>query len=244
MLLSLDVGKMKRWERIVWERADGVTTVSEDDKQEVMAVVPEKSVTVVPNGVDVDEFVFQPKKQLDRQNPVFLFVGNFRWVQNRDALKYLLTSLWPEIRAKYDGATLRIVGRHLPESLRTLLTKHTLLLEKVEDIQSEFHDADIMLAPIYVGGGTKFKILEAMASGIPIVTTPLGVQGLAVEHGNHLFVANTTEEYLQAIETVLDSQKDTVQMVTKARTVVEQFYSWSTIGKILENVWKKTYARK
>jgi glycosyltransferase involved in cell wall biosynthesis len=171
-------------------------------------------------------------------------VGNFLWVQNRDALRYLLTTLWPEIRQRYDGATLKIVGRHLPDNLRTLLTKHTLLLEDVKDIQTEFHAADIMLAPIYVGGGTKFKILEAMASGIPVVTTPLGVQGLEVTSGNQLYVAQNTEDFVIAIQKLLDAPNDTKKMVTSARNVIEQQYSWKHIGKLLNSVWEKAYENR
>lgn len=236
--LSTDVTKMKAWEKKVWQHASAITTVSNDDRKEITLEVSEKNVQTVANGVDVKEFEFRPKL-IKTSAPVVLFVGNFLWMQNRDALRYLLTDIWGKVQELYPQAKLRVVGRHLPQAARNQVSRMGgELLEHVEDIQNEFHAADVLFAPIRVGGGTKFKILEAMASGIPVITTTIGAGGLAVEHSRELMIADTPDETTEALTKVLQNTEDTLRMVKRARACIEKKYSWQMIATELDQVWK------
>lgn len=236
-----DVLKLRYWEERIWRSAGELIAVSEDDAAVIRKVVRgDVPVTVVPNGVDVSSFSFKVKDESDP--PVFLFVGSFTWMQNRDAVLWLMKDIWPTLRARYKGATLRIVGRGMPVKLQSnILREGGTLLEHIEVIEDEFRNADILLAPIRIGGGTSFKILEAMASGVPVVTTSLGASGLAVKNGKELLIGDTSEEILSEVDFLLSSDIRRVAMAREARKKIVQEYAWDTIAKKQEAVWRETH---
>lgn len=238
-----DVIKLRYWEEYVWKRASHVVSVSEDDARVIRRKIGSASaVSVVPNGVDVRSFRYEIKKAGD--TPVFLFVGSFTWMQNRDAVAWLVKSIWPTLQKRHPGATLRIVGRSIPQSLRKLIGNHEIrLLEHVEHIENEFHNADVLIAPIRVGGGTSFKILEAMASGLPVITTTLGAAGLNVTHGKELFIGNTEAELVAAVGRLLASSKRRIEIAKEARKTIDREYDWDNIAKAMDRVWYETAKR-
>jgi len=206
--LSIDVSKMIAWEKRCWDEAAKVVVVSENDQRKI------RNSEVIPNGVDISSFAFRPKKVLSK-NLTFLYVGNFRWMENKDAAENITNNYWPVIKKNYPNATLRIVGQGAPDG-------------PITSIQDELANTDILLAPIRVGGGTKFKILEAMAEGVPVITTSLGASGI---DKNVLWIADTPDEL--DIRTVLAGSTK----VKKARQLIEDVYNWDTIVKALDTVW-------
>ncbi len=131
--LYADVLKLLWWEKHIWKKAANVIAVSDDDKAVMEKTIDASKISVVPNGVDVLIFPYAAKKL--RNDPVFLFVGNFLWMQNRDAVSYLSSDLWPKIKNVYPNATLRVVGKHMPENLRRKINEGMVLLEHVDQIR-------------------------------------------------------------------------------------------------------------
>jgi glycosyltransferase involved in cell wall biosynthesis len=218
-----DVIKMKTWQRHVWKRAARIITVSESDKR----FIQQPNVSVVPNGVDTKSFAFRPKKTMAKDFTV-LYVGNFRWMENRDAADHIIRDFWPAICEAYPDARLRIVGKNAP--------KGKYFSGSVDSIQDELHGADVMLAPIRVGGGTKYKILEAMAAGLPVITTFLGVEGMSGADKKHFLIADSTAGVLASIAYLRDNATRT-GIVTNARALVEKEYSWDLIAQKLDQIW-------
>lgn len=234
--LYTDVLKLKFWEKKIWQKSRGIITVSEDDIQVISPSLDGQKRAVVPNGVDPKAFPFKPKNIID-EDIQFLFVGNFSWIQNRDALKFLLTKLWPEIKTVYPKAGLRIIGRQMPASLQALAIKNkAILLEDISDISSEYQKADIMLAPIRIGGGTKFKILEALASGLPVISSLKGIQGLDISAGQEIMIADDAPGTVKAVSELLNAEKRK-NIVVAARNKIEKKYTWQQISSKLENLW-------
>ena len=221
--LMRDVVKMKSWQHHVWKRAARIITVSESDK----TFIQQSNVSVVPNGVDTQAFAFRPKKKMSK-NLTFLYVGNFRWMENRDAVDHLIQDWWPAIRNKYPNATLRIVGKNAPTG--------PYFVSSVEKIQDELYAADIMLAPIRIGGGTKYKILEAMAAGLPVITSSLGIVGMHGEIKKHFLVAESAADVLESIAYLSDNTRR-ISLVTNARDLIEKEYSWDLIARKLDSIW-------
>lgn len=231
-LFSIDTAKLRTWEEYVWKKATYVTTVSEKDKS-----VIQKNVTVVPNGVDTSQFTFQKHTTCKFR---VLFVGNFRWIPNRDAAYTLVRDIYPNLRKRFPQTSLRIVGIDIPADIkREVIGMGGQIGENVSDIGVEYRSADVLIAPHAISGGTKYKMLEAFASGLPVITTKQGVSGLEVIPDVHLKQAATPDDFVVKTEEIWENTKETDRMVQKARILVEEKYSWERIAGALEGVWNE-----
>jgi glycosyltransferase involved in cell wall biosynthesis len=236
-LLKIDVAKMFRWEKYIWNKASYVTAASNDDGDSIKNITS-KPVAVIHNGVDIKQFAFRPKKKIG-ETLTFLYVGTFAWMQNTDAVKLLLEDLWPNIQKKYPHATLRIVGKNPPSSLTVMKLANVTWLESVPNIYKEYTSADILLAPIRVGGGTKYKIIESMACGLPVITTTIGAQGIDISQTQkEIWIAQDITEICEAIDDIIRSP-ERLDRLKSARMIVEKKYSWDSIAEALDTVWKK-----
>ncbi|MFH0749512.1 MAG: glycosyltransferase family 4 protein [Candidatus Gottesmanbacteria bacterium] len=232
----LDAVKVKIWEEIIWKKAHTVVAVSDDDAAIISKITNTKT-PVVSNGVDTSYFKYSPRS-FDVKHPSFLFVGNFLWAPNKEAVYQLLSTIWPSIIRLYPNARLTIVGKHFPSSLASLVTPSVSVEGYVEDIRDAFKNADVLLAPMGIGGGTKFKILESMAAGILVITTKEGRMGLSGTDGKEFIEAEDTNSYVSAIKQVFENPKKSIQMTRDARILVEKKYDWAEIGEQLNDVWK------
>lgn len=238
--LYFDVLKLRMWEERIWRLATKVITVTDGDRKVIQKHVPNEKIHVVPNGVDVAEFRYKPKK-IHNDSIKLLFVGNFAWMQNRDAVDFLLNDIWPSIKKRFPSTTLRIVGKRAPNELKKQITSaQAQLLSDVEDITTEYQKADVLIAPIRIGSGSRYKILEAMASGVPVVTTSIGASGLDVKANQELLIANTPQEFMESMNILLTDAKRRSTLIAVARKRIETAYSWDTIAKDLERVWEES----
>jgi len=235
-LAYFDAVKVKIWEEIVWQKAKQVTAVSHEDA-EIISASTKKETPVVPNGVDTTAFIYK-KRAFKKQHSTCLFVGNFLWAPNTEAVRKLVVSIWPNIIKRYKDAELTIVGKHFPQELKKYVTSSIHVEEYVENIQDAFHASDILLAPMGIGGGTKFKILEAMASGTLVITTPEGRMGISGTSGKEFLESSSVSEFVDAVSTVYDHPSMAQEITKNARTLVEATYDWQSIAEKLDLVWK------
>lgn len=236
--MFVDIFKLRFWEQLVWRQAKVVTAVSREDAQ-IIKNSSGRDVSVIPNGVDTTQFRFAPRPKGER-DPVILFVGDFKWFPNRDAVTVLVRNIWPGVKKTYPNAILRIVGRHMSSGLKRIMTRAgAQVRENVADISKEYRDADILVAPHAIPGGTKFKMLEAFASGLPVITTQQGVAGLEVRADSEYLEATSPSEFLTQITMILKKPSIGATISRAARAVVEEKYSWDAIAKSLEHVWKE-----
>lgn len=238
-LLLADVAKIKHWEEIFWKRATKVVAVSESEKQQMKGI----DAALVPNGVDTQKFKPAKKRNNDKIEKRILFIGNFKWIQNQKAAEKILEDIWPKIIRDFDEDArkkikLWIVGKHIPQQVKAYQSKSIVIDENApEATEKIYQKSDILLAPIEVGGGSSYKILEAMASGIPVVTTELGIKGVEAKPQVHALVGKTDEELANAVRELLQSQKLSAKIILEARKFVEEKYNWQAIAKTLETVY-------
>jgi len=162
LLLSLDVMKLKFWEESMWRKATKLVAVSEFEKG-IMSKI-RQDVSLVSNGVDIDKFKFQdPKSKTNQGERRLLFIGEFKWLQNRDAVAWIINEIWPRLRAEFipsmdSGIKLWVVGRSIPLSVRKLTADKSIIFDENAPKETEeiFKKSDLLLAPIRVGGGTSF----------------------------------------------------------------------------------------
>ena len=256
-LLDIDILKLKKIEEEKWAKADAVVSVSGEDKK----IIEKKNnkVFVVPNGVDIEKFRIQNSESRIKRGgeKTILFIGDFNWVENRDAARMILRDIWPTINFKFQISRLPkpgtggqanfklklwIVGKKIPDSLKKLGGEDVVFDENApKDTSKIFEKADLLLVPIRIGGGTSFKILEAMASGVPVVTTRLGAIGIGAENRKEVIIADDNQKLTDSVIEVLNN-KNLYEKITKnARSLVEEKYNWENITKELEKVYRSVF---
>ena len=242
-LLAVDVFKIKFWERYFWKRADEVVAMSDSDKQKMKKLVPDLSVEIIPNGVD--SLFFEKAKKIKRTSPTILFVGNFSWLQNREAIFLLIDRIWPLVKNKINNAKLLIVGKNPTKKVRKLAQNNDIeVKDNVSDIRSAYQNADIMLAPIFGPGGTRYKILEAMASNLPVVTTEKGVEGIPAKNGCEILIGNSAEELADLTVDLLKNRNLMEKISKNAKFLVKNKFDWQRISTDLDRVYKEVGGRK
>lgn len=234
-MLNFDVWKIKMWEERFWKKAKEIVAVSKDEKDLMLR----KDVKIIPNGVDLENFKYQIsniKSQMKEKR--ILFIGDFRWIQNRDSAEWILKEVWPLVKSKVD-VKLWIVGRKIPDYIKKIGDESVIFDENAEENTSLiFNKAFLLLSPIRVGGGTSYKILEAMASGVPVITTSLGIQGIEAKDNESVLVAETKEDIAQKLINLMKDEKVFEKVSKNARKVIEEKYDWKKIVKSLEDVYE------
>jgi glycosyltransferase involved in cell wall biosynthesis len=230
--LYYDIKKLKRKEIQSWKKATKLIAVSPKE-QKIMG----PGTQLVPNGVDLIKFKFI-KKSASKSGRKVLFIGNFKWVQNRDSAAFIIRNVWPKMVSKNPNMRLWLVGKEIPDSLKKL-GNETIVFDEHAPSETEliFQEADLLLAPIRVGGGTNFKILESMASGTPVVTSPLGNEGIMAENYSEILIAEKSEDYSNLCLKVLNDPYLYEKISRNGRLFVEKNFDWNKIASKLDSVY-------
>ena len=238
-ILAIDVAKIKYWERYYWKKADKLITMSEDDKQFIEKELGLKTNTsVVANGVDLTYFS-AVKKNLPK-DPTVLFVGTFKWLPNKEAVEEIVTKIWPLIKQKLPHAKLKIVGFSPTQRIQSFASDPSIeVLGAIKDIRTAFATSHMLLAPIRSGKGTRYKVLEAMITGTPVVATPLAAEGIDLTHGKNVLIAESVAELANESVRLLKNPKLQQSLGEAGRILVERSYSWEGIARDLDAVYQE-----
>lgn len=223
--------RMRRFEGEECRRFDRVIAVSEADAAAMRREYGLETVGSVPTGVDLDYFVAPDVPA--RQRSEILFVGSMDWMPNEEGIRWFAEQVFERVRARIPDATLTIVGRAPSERLRKLAerTAGMRLTGTVPDVRPHLARAGVSVVPLRVGGGTRIKIYEAMAMGIPVVSTTIGAEGLPIKHGRHLLIADTPEEQVESIVRLMGNPREAQSLSASALAFVRQHGSWSAVAK-------------
>jgi len=237
-LLYFDVLKIKLWEKYFWQKATRLAAMSQSDKQIMEKSVKDRKVDVVANGVDVEHFT--ESRIAKAVNQTILFVGNFKWLPNKDAAKFLVTDIWPKIHQQLPRAKLWIVGRNPTSEILDLSNqKNVTVSGEVDDIREAFQKSSVLLAPIRNGRGTKYKVLEAMASQVPVVTTKLGIEGIAAINQSSVLIAETADGLADKTIQVLTDKNLAAKLAANGKKLVYNQYNWQAISKELDQIYQQ-----
>lgn len=233
--LYFDVAKMKYWELKYWRHAKRVVAMSWEDRQTMVSEIPNLDVDIVPNGVDSQFFSIKVCKRSTK--PIILYLGNFTWLQNREAVEVLVGKVWPKIKQKIQDGLLWIVGKNAKDFFSNLISKDVEVAE-IEDVRFAYQKSSVLVAPIYGGGGTRYKNLEAFASGLPVVTTSIGIRGTDAKDGMEVIIRDDPDDIAKMAIKLINDKILYKKIAENAKKMVKQKYDWDPIAKKLSDIYE------
>ena len=239
LFLSLDISKLRYSEKHYWKKATLVATVSDLDRTIVSNIEPTINPIVIPNGAGEDMLVPSLEKK-DFKEVKLLFQGNFSWLQNVEAADYLINEIYPILKKRFPKIKLIIAGQHAKKIEKTGDVSYvTIGNDDAGTVKRLYTEATIFIAPIFGPGGTRLKILAAMASGLPVISTKTGVEGLDVKEGRDVLFANTPQKFAEKIGKILSDKRLYNQIRENAWELVKKKYNWEKIAQRLEVAYQK-----
>jgi glycosyltransferase involved in cell wall biosynthesis len=232
----IEAAKMARYERLSLAKFHHVIAVSDHDRQQMLAMDPECAITVVPTGVDTQKYPVSPPAHADP--PRIVFTGSMDWEPNLDAVTYFCLDVFPRVRAEYPAALFQIVGRNPHPRVQQLASEHVQVTGTVPSVAEYLRDATLVIVPLRIGGGTRLKIFEAMAMGKALVSTSIGAEGLDVQSGRDLILADDPAAFADAILSLIRDASLRQQYERAAATLAAQ-YDWSRIVQRFAEVLQK-----
>lgn len=230
-LYGIESRKIREEEEKIWSEADLCLAVTQPEAEYIEKISNTKC-SVIENGIDPDYFIYRPKVQSFGKN--ILFVGNFTYYPNFDAIKYFYQDIFKNMEDK--DVTLTIIGKK-SGTLPFAKDKMIKTIEYVEDIREYYYNADIFVSPVRFGGGTNFKLLEAMACGTPVIADRARITSIGAQEGTHLLTAGNANEFSKCIKQFTYDHELRYNITRNAREFVEKKYSWILIGQKLNKIW-------
>ena len=230
--------RLAHFERRVCRAATAVAACSEADARALQALLPGLEVLVVPNGVDTERYQPGIPDSLPLQHPAIVFTGKMDFRPNVDGVLWFYERVWPIVRATVRDVRFYVVGQSPHRRLDPLRADPQVIITgHVPDILPYFGGADVYIVPLRIGGGTRLKVLEAMSSGLPIVSTTLGAEGIELTPGQHGLLADEPEAFARAVLSVLQD-RDRAHMGLAASQRARELYDWRSIALRLEGLYQ------
>lgn len=229
---ELNWPKVRREEHDAFRSVDGTYVCSAEDQARLLADVPTARATVVPNGADVAYYRPRADDPAADDHTV-VFFGLLSTAPNADAARFLVTDIWPRIAAARPGARCKIIGAR-PEAVRHLARPGVEIIGPVDDLRPHLASAAVVAVPLRLGGGTRLKIIEAMAMAKPVVSTSLGAEGIASNTDREIVLADGAEAFAAAVVRLLSDRGERTRLGIAARARAVERYTWSSSAARLE----------
>ena len=231
-------------ERMAVKYADHILSVSQEDKMRFIEKysITQQNITVIPSGVDIidlpalkDKDEIKKELDIDKNKLAIIFHGSYFHPPNREAIDLIKNDIAPEIMKVDKDIVFVIAGFDVP----VFEEENIKAVGFVEEIYSLIHAADMAIAPILSGGGTRLKILDYMGVGLPIVTTKKGIEGINAKNGEHVIIVDdVNEEFIDAIKYLIDNEQERKRIGANARKLAEEEYNWDKIGEKLDKLYR------
>jgi glycosyltransferase involved in cell wall biosynthesis len=230
-------------EALICRSVEAVVAVSDADRAALAGLVPGLDPVVVPNGVDLAQFT--PDEAGESVTPSGLFVGKLDYRPNDDGLRWFATAILPRIVEEIPEFELVVVGSGDPRRLEPILRSPGVRFAgRVDDILPRLHEAWVVVAPLRAGSGTRLKILEALAAGRAVVTTPIGSQGLETVAHEHVLVALDPDTFAESVVRLCRDRELRLRLGRAGRKLVERSYGWEHAGEVLANLYGELVQRR
>ncbi len=238
-LLGRDWHLLKQYEGEICRRFEGLLTVSEEDKVALQEAAGQSlDATVIPIAIDTDEVV---RVRSYAEADHILHIGTMFWPPNVDGILWFLREIFPLIQAQRPETTFDVVGAKPPPEIMAYNSNGSgvNVTGYVVDPTPYLEATGVMVVPLRAGGGMRVKILNALAQGLPIVTTTLGCEGIAIEPGQHLLIADTPEDFAQATLSLLEDKKLANELGDNGRHLIQSTYDYRAACRPLEALYQR-----
>lgn len=244
LIYCLDYLKMKNYEPRNWKKFDKIITIAETEKHLIEKFSPNLDISIVPNGVDAS--FYKPNSRDAMKEKTLVFIGNFWHHPNEDAVIFFLKTCYKRIERQIKDIKFLVVGKNPTNRMKRLAFSYPGVEIKgyVDDIRPYLSKALIFVAPIRLGGGMRGKILEAMAMGVPVVSTSRGIEGIDAVCDLHVLLADTPNSFSDAIIRLMKDKELQKGMSSEARRLIENKYDWKIVYEGLEGIYTSLVERK
>jgi sugar transferase (PEP-CTERM/EpsH1 system associated) len=238
---------MSEFERRAAREFDAHIVVSEKDAEALRSLNPDARIFVIENGVDTAYYSEAQIEKAATATPPgktrIVFVGSMDYHANIDGAVNFAREVWPRVRERRPELLFTIVGRDPAPEVRELARIPGIeVTGTVADVRPFYREAIAAVVPLNVGGGSRLKILEAMAAGVPVVSTTLGAEGLAVQPGENILIAGSNAQLADAIVNLLEDKSQQQHLKTAGRALISDRYDWSRLGSSLFAAYQELLA--
>jgi glycosyltransferase involved in cell wall biosynthesis len=233
---------MQGWESRAANRFQQVITVSHEDRKSLLGMGVKTPVAVIENGVDCEKLQVLAPAAANHEE--IIFIGTMGYLPNRDAARYMATEILPKIRSRRPGCKLNLVGSGGLEHLSDLETPGVVTVTgRVADPLPWYAKSQVAVVPLRSGGGSRLKILEALALGRPVVSTTLGREGLSLRDGEEILTADDADTFADLVAHLLENETTRQRLAGAGRKRAESAYDWNHLAMRLLQVYGKLEAR-
>ena len=225
---------LERYEFAMYRCADRILVLTPEERYGLLGHAPDLRINVIPSGVDTD--YYQPTDPGSREQAL-VFTGNYNDEPNCDAVMWFCHTVWPRLKSRYPDLTFYVVGPRPTSGMLDLARKdpRIIVTGEVDDIRPYLARARVFVCPNRLGSGMRGKILQAMAAGIPVVSTSLGAEGISIQMGDSGFLADKPRIMAQYIDLLLSDPALHASIMRHARVMVVDRFSWDRGIDLLEN---------
>ncbi len=220
--------RLKRFEQKYFQRFDGILAITPEDFGSIRSLGYTGPMEIMPGGVDLA--MFSPQPQITTKARTVFFFGGLEWAPNIEAVHWFMSKVFPDFRRAFPDVELHIGGKNPPNDILAYAEQPGVFVHpNVPSAPGFMQSYDIMIVPLLSGGGMRLKIVEAMAMGKAIISTPIGAEGIAVQHSDNILLAESPREFLDAITLCLNNNTLKEQLQRQALSTVRKLYSWEKV---------------
>lgn len=233
--VALEALKMRFSEPAWWRKADAVGAMSDFDAAIIRKAAPNTPVYMAPNGVDVGYFAPNPDVSRDTQTAVYM--GDYKYFPNSDAVTYFAREIMPRIKARRPDFHLTLLGKDPTPEMQALAGDDITVTGLVDDTRPYLQGSAVFVCPLRSGSGTRFKLMEALACGCPVVSTTIGAEGLNAVDGEHMLLRDDPEAFAEAVVDLLDHPERGAAIGRAGRNWVIDNHAWEHSAALLREAY-------
>jgi len=237
--LKIQNSRLKKFEEDNFNAVDIIITITDADKSYILKNFPKLNVVTCLTGVDLKEY--EQNTEVKKEEHTLFSFGSMDWMPNMEAVDWFVNNCWEKIHAKHPQCKFIIAGRHMPQKFKTLQLPNVEVIENISNNRDFYSTYDIMLVPLLSGSGLRIKIIEGLAYGKAIVSTSIGAEGIAIKKGEHMLIADSVEEFVNAIDLLLRSAAEKKKLEQNAKAFAKEQLDNKMITKELLDTYKKLH---